>query len=54
MLKIRIDHRNIVRGGGEHAFDAGRGKAAAADSAHTSDPAIRRCVPAHHLGGAVG
>ena len=54
VLKIRIDHRKIVSRGGEHALDAGRRKTAAADSAHASDPAVGRCVPAHHIGGAVG
>ena len=53
MLQVAVDHRRAGRAGGQHAFDAGAGQAAAADPPDAAHARIALRQRAHHVGGAV-
>ena len=53
VLQVGIHHRDIGRGGGEDAFDAGTGEAAAADALDAAGAAVAVSDVAHRRGRAV-
>ena len=54
VLQVAVHHRQIGRTAREHAFDAGRRQAAAADPLQTAHARVDGRDLAHRLGGAVG
>ena len=54
VLEVGVHDGDVVGGGGEHALDAGRRQAAAADAMEEADAGAFAGVGADDLGGAVG
>ena len=54
MLEVAVHHRDIGRGAGEDAFNAGRAEAAPAKPLQAADIRLPRGDRAHCVGGAVG
>jgi hypothetical protein len=54
VLEVGVHDGDILGGGGEDAFDAGGGEAAAADAMEEADAGIEEGVGADEVGGTVG
>ena len=54
MLKIGVHDRNVLRSGGQHAFDTGRGETTPADAFQDADPPVVGSQATDELRGPVG